>query len=411
MAQPFEVGSAKSNVGHLEAASGVTGLIKVVLAMQHKQLPASLHVRQPTPAIPWERLPVRISTQLHDWAPTGGVRRAGVSAFGFSGMNAHAILEQAPAQGAQTTPAPRSLHVLTLSGRSETALVQSAQRHADFLASEASISDARLADICATAATGRAHFVHRVALMAPDAAWPDRSTARHRRRHRAARRGARPGRGARARGLPVHRARFAIRRHGTRAVRHRACVSRHAGALRCGARPAVAAAAAEVAVRADRWPAGPDRPDAACAVRAASRAGCPVAPLGRGAECGHRAQRGRVRRRGGGRRVQHRRRRASDRRARPPDAGPARGRRDGVGARRHGTGRARSRHARRLGVGRGAQCGRQRGHLGCACAGRSHRRAPGGAGAAHASAGRLACLPLAADDADAGRVSPHRGRP
>ena len=170
MAQPFEVGSAKSNVGHLEAASGVTGLIKVVLAMQHGQLPASLHVRQPTPAIPWERLPVRISTQLHDWAPSGGVRRAGVSAFGFSGMNAHAILEQAPAQGAQTTPAPRSLHVLTLSGRSETALVQSAQRHADFLANEGSISDARLADICATAATGRAHFVHRVALMAPDAA-------------------------------------------------------------------------------------------------------------------------------------------------------------------------------------------------------------------------------------------------
>jgi acyl transferase domain-containing protein/NADPH:quinone reductase-like Zn-dependent oxidoreductase/NADP-dependent 3-hydroxy acid dehydrogenase YdfG/acyl carrier protein len=169
-AQPFEVGSAKSNVGHLEAASGVTGLMKVVLAMQHGQLPASLHVRQPTPAIPWDRLPVRISTQLHDWAPASGVRRAGVSAFGFSGMNAHAILEQAPAQAPNTAAAPRPMHLLTLSGRSEAALVQSAQRHAAFLAAHDALPDARLADICATAATGRAHFVHRVALMAPDAA-------------------------------------------------------------------------------------------------------------------------------------------------------------------------------------------------------------------------------------------------
>ena len=169
--QPFEVGSVKSNIGHLEAASGVTGLLKLVLALQHRQLPASLHVSTPTPAIPWEHLPVRISTCLHDWMPHGGVpRRAGVSAFGFSGMNAHAILEEAPAASDAVAPAPRPHFLLPLSGRSEKALLESARLYADHLERQCPITTAQLADICATAATGRAHFVHRAVLVAPDAA-------------------------------------------------------------------------------------------------------------------------------------------------------------------------------------------------------------------------------------------------
>src|SRR5690606_22242587 len=76
--RPFEVGSVKSNIGHLEAASGVAGLIKIMLSMQQRKLPASLHVRKPTPAIAWDSIPVRISTTLHDWNPPQGRRMAGI---------------------------------------------------------------------------------------------------------------------------------------------------------------------------------------------------------------------------------------------------------------------------------------------------------------------------------------------
>ncbi|MBI5722127.1 MAG: SDR family NAD(P)-dependent oxidoreductase [Burkholderiales bacterium] len=169
-AQPLEVGSVKSNLAHLEAASGVTGMMKVVLALQHRQLPASLHVREPSPAIPWDRMPVRVSTRLHDWAPAhGAARRAGVSAFGFSGVNAHAILEEVTPAGA-SPPAPRPLFVLPLSGRSEAALGDVARRYADHLEQLGTVTPEQLADVCATAATGRAHFVHRLAVVGPDVA-------------------------------------------------------------------------------------------------------------------------------------------------------------------------------------------------------------------------------------------------
>ncbi len=166
-AQPFEIGSVKSNVGHLEAASGVTGLIKVVLAMQHGQLPASLHVKQPTPAIPWERLPVRISTTLHDWQPPGGTRRAGISAFGFSGMNAHVIVEEAPAAPRAAAVSVRAAHLLPLSAKTEAGLAALAARHAEHLAQHPELL---LADVCATLSQGRSHFSHRLALIATDTA-------------------------------------------------------------------------------------------------------------------------------------------------------------------------------------------------------------------------------------------------
>ena len=163
--QPLEIGSVKSNVGHLEAASGVTGLIKVVLAMQHGQLPASLHVTQPTPAIAWDRLPVRVSTSLHPWQPPSGTRRAGVSAFGFSGMNAHAIVEQAPDSAPAGAGATRIAHLLPLSAKSDAGLAALAARHADHLSQHPELS---IADVCATLSQGRSHFSHRLALIASD---------------------------------------------------------------------------------------------------------------------------------------------------------------------------------------------------------------------------------------------------
>ena len=163
-AAPLEVGSVKSNIGHLEAASGVTGLIKTVLALQHRRLPASLHVTQPTPAVDWNRLPLRVSTTLHDWPAPHGARRAGVSAFGFSGMNAHVIVEEAPPAPAMAAPAGGP-QLFVLSAHSEAALDALAARHAAHLAAHPALP---LADVCATLAQGRAHLGHRLALVAAD---------------------------------------------------------------------------------------------------------------------------------------------------------------------------------------------------------------------------------------------------
>ncbi|MEP7243281.1 MAG: beta-ketoacyl synthase N-terminal-like domain-containing protein, partial [Gammaproteobacteria bacterium] len=165
MSQPFEIGSVKSNIGHLEAASGVTGLIKILLSMQHRKLPASLHVKKPTPAIPWDSLPVKISTELHDWVAPGKRLIAGVSAFGFSGMNAHVIVEEPPAAAPANAQPARQLQILPLSARGEVALAALATRYADHLLAH---PEQDLADVCATAATGRAQFVNRVAMVAAD---------------------------------------------------------------------------------------------------------------------------------------------------------------------------------------------------------------------------------------------------
>ncbi|HET6706997.1 beta-ketoacyl synthase N-terminal-like domain-containing protein, partial [Amycolatopsis sp.] len=98
------VGSVKTNVGHLEAAAGVCGLIKVALALHHRQVPPHLHFRDPSPHVDWDALPVTVPTELTKWA-AGGPRLAGLSSFGFSGTNAHAVLAEAP----EPAPVPESV--------------------------------------------------------------------------------------------------------------------------------------------------------------------------------------------------------------------------------------------------------------------------------------------------------------
>ena len=93
---PLTIGSVKTNIGHLESASGMAGLIKVVLSLQHEEIPPHLHLQERSPRIPWPNFPIAIPTHLTPWPRSDRRRIAGVSGFGFSGTNAHVVLEEAP---------------------------------------------------------------------------------------------------------------------------------------------------------------------------------------------------------------------------------------------------------------------------------------------------------------------------
>jgi len=159
---PLWVGSVKTNVGHLEAAAGIVGLVKVVLALTHEEIPPHLHFHEPNPHVPWDELPVRIPTRATPWPRGERRRRAGVSSFGFSGTNAHVLLEEAPLDEGPSTPG-RPCHLLLLSAKDPQALRELAGRYAALLAEE---DRCRLGDVCHTAALGRSHFKHRLAVAA-----------------------------------------------------------------------------------------------------------------------------------------------------------------------------------------------------------------------------------------------------
>ena len=160
-ANPLYLGSVKTNVGHLEAAAGVAGIIKLVLALQHQCLPAHLHCGQPTPRFPWATQPLRVVRERQAWLRGSQPRIAGTSSFGFSGTNAHIVIEEAP----QTLPAlplkESPPQLLTLSARSEAALNALACRYRDHLLAHPDIAPA---DLCGTAATGRSPFPYRWAI-------------------------------------------------------------------------------------------------------------------------------------------------------------------------------------------------------------------------------------------------------
>ena len=167
---PLLVGSVKTNIAHLDPAAGVSGLLKVVLSMQHGEIPANLHFDRPNPFIRWDRLPVAIPTKLTAWP--GERKLAGVSAFGLSGTNVHVVAEGPPrtAERPNATERPnaseRPSHLLTLSAKSEQALHDLAERYAVYVQGAHSGDCPPLGDICYTAAAGRSHFHHRVALLA-----------------------------------------------------------------------------------------------------------------------------------------------------------------------------------------------------------------------------------------------------
>ena len=156
---PLIIGSVKTNIGHLESAAGIAGLIKVVLMLQHGQVPPHLHLREPNPHVPWDELPVTIPTKLIPWQ-NESEKIAGVSSFGFSGTNSHIILSSPPRAEEKRSSLERSQHLLTLSAQSEPALKQLADRYADYLPHQ----QLDIADLAYTASAGRSHFKYRLAL-------------------------------------------------------------------------------------------------------------------------------------------------------------------------------------------------------------------------------------------------------
>jgi non-ribosomal peptide synthase protein (TIGR01720 family) len=157
------LGSVKTNVGHLDAAAGVTGFIKTVLALKHKQLPPSLNFNAPNPEIDFASTPFFVNDKLTEWRTVGQPRRAGVSSFGIGGTNAHVILEEAPS--VESFPSVWPAQALTLSARTSSALEQSAARLADYLEQR---RDVNLRDVAYTLQVGRRAFAHRVAVVCRD---------------------------------------------------------------------------------------------------------------------------------------------------------------------------------------------------------------------------------------------------
>lgn len=154
------IGSVKTNIGHLDPAAGAAGFIKTVLALEHRQLPPSLHFHEPNPSIDFANSPFYVNTTLRDWPAGSTPRRAGVSSFGIGGTNAHVVLEEAPV-AERSTPA-RSVVLLTVSARSAAALETAATNLAAHLDAH---PDLDLADVAYVQHVGRKAFMHRQALV------------------------------------------------------------------------------------------------------------------------------------------------------------------------------------------------------------------------------------------------------
>jgi acyl transferase domain-containing protein/acyl carrier protein len=161
--RPVWLGSIKSNIGHTQSAAGITGVIKIVLAMRHGVLPKTLHVDKPSSRVDWSAGRVELLTEAQQWPQTSRPRRAGVSAFGISGTNAHVIIEQAPA-GRRAPDSPQTVMALPvlLSGRNADALREQANR---LLAHVDDHSGLSMLDLAYSSATTRASLEHRAVLV------------------------------------------------------------------------------------------------------------------------------------------------------------------------------------------------------------------------------------------------------
>ena len=164
------LGAVKTNLGHLEAAAGVAGTIKTVLAMEHRRLPKNLHFEEANPLIPFQDLPLQAQADDTPWPMDGSPLIAGVSGFGFGGTNAHLVLGEAPRRDRGAKVPDGDPRLLVFSARSPDGLKPLAERYRELLAAPAGKDSPSLADLCAAAALHRDHFEHRLALVAQDRA-------------------------------------------------------------------------------------------------------------------------------------------------------------------------------------------------------------------------------------------------
>ena len=157
------LGSGKSNYGHLDAAAGITGLIKTALTLKHKMIPPTLHFQNPNPEIDFENSPFYVNNELMEWEPENLPRRAGVSSLGVGGTNCHIILEEAPVIEASARSS--SPQVLVLSARTDTALQSATENLVEYLKVN---PDLNIADVAYTLQVGRKVFDHRQAIVCKD---------------------------------------------------------------------------------------------------------------------------------------------------------------------------------------------------------------------------------------------------
>ena len=159
---PLIVGAVKTNLGHLESAAGIAGLIKLIQCVQYGKIPPNLHFKTPNPHIDWKRLPVSIPIEPILWPSRNARRIGGVSSFGFSGTNAHVVVAEPPPQKSRLDCPERPCHILTLSAKSEQALVEMAGNYADALERSPQQS---IGDVCFSANIGRARMPYRIAIV------------------------------------------------------------------------------------------------------------------------------------------------------------------------------------------------------------------------------------------------------
>lgn len=160
---PCYLSSVKANIGHLEIAAGIASLIKVVLMLQHGRIPPQAHLERLNPHIRLEGTRLRIPRQAVDWPGDGGSRIAGVSSFGFGGTNAHLLVEESGPAAVAPAESDRPLHLLAVSAKTKTALSKLVERYLRYLDVH---PQAALPDVCHSANAGRAHFPHRLAVLA-----------------------------------------------------------------------------------------------------------------------------------------------------------------------------------------------------------------------------------------------------
>jgi acyl transferase domain-containing protein len=162
------IGALKTNIGHLEAAAGVAGLIKAVLVLKHEAVPPNLHFRTLNPNISFENTPFAIPTQVSPWPSGAEPRYAGVNSFGAGGTNVHVVLEEAPAFPAADEDdvlPPSQAHLLLLSAQGEKPLLALAEAYQQFLATEQAGKEVPLRNLCYTASVRRSHHKQRLALV------------------------------------------------------------------------------------------------------------------------------------------------------------------------------------------------------------------------------------------------------